>query len=191
VSVRILRAADRAAMPWKNGGGITHEIAVGPPKADLSHFDWRVSMATIERGGPFSTFPGVDRSLSVLEGALVLTIEGERLVQLDAASAPLAFPGDVSAIAGTPERPVRDLNVMTRRGAVDTEVTRLRRLDHHAAMAADTTLVISRAPDLGLRVARSVYELGMDDAALITDLGGAPIDISQIAEAFIIDFRRL
>ncbi len=190
MSLRILRAADRAAMPWKNGGGSTHEIAVGPPGANLSHFDWRVSMATVSHGGPFSTFPGIDRRLSVLDGELVLTIGDGRPLRLDPASPPLAFAGDVAVTAETPERPVRDLNVMARRDVVDVDVTRLRRLEHHAAMAADTTLIVSRSPDLGLGHAGKVYELAMDDAALITGQGGAPIDVNRIAEAFIIDFRR-
>jgi uncharacterized protein len=66
--MRILRAENYRRMPWKNGGGLTAEIAVSPESAGLDDFDWRVSMARVEAGGPFSLFPGVDRTLSILEG---------------------------------------------------------------------------------------------------------------------------
>ncbi|NEE21462.1 HutD family protein, partial [Streptomyces sp. SID7499] len=45
MTVRILRAADRAPVPWKNGGGIVREIATGPEDAGTDAFDWRVSLA--------------------------------------------------------------------------------------------------------------------------------------------------
>ena len=49
--------------PWKNGGGSTTEIAIAPPGAGLDDFDWRISLATISEDGPFSVFPGIDRTL--------------------------------------------------------------------------------------------------------------------------------
>jgi environmental stress-induced protein Ves len=55
-------------MPWKNGGDETTEVAAGPPGASLETFDWRISMAHIAQSGPFSLFPGVDRTLAVLSG---------------------------------------------------------------------------------------------------------------------------
>ncbi len=116
LGVRLLRAEGRPAAPWKNGAGVTREIAAFPFGADLEAFDWRVSMATVSAGGPFSMFPGVDRILSVLEGELVLDLEGGATARLDPGSDPFAFPGDVPVSAQTPRRPVTDLNVMTRRG---------------------------------------------------------------------------
>ncbi len=42
--------ASLAASPWKNGGGTTREIVVlGRAGADMDGFDWRVSIATIDR----------------------------------------------------------------------------------------------------------------------------------------------
>ena len=101
------------------------EIAVWPPGADMDTFDWRISMATVAQGGPFSVFPGVDRILTVLEGELTLTIDGAALRTLDPQSAPLPFPGDVPVVAESPPRPVTDLNVMLRRGRARASVSRL------------------------------------------------------------------
>ena len=55
-------------MPWKNGGGETIEIMKWPQDGDLSHFDWRISMAQVALDGPFSVFPKIDRHLAVLAG---------------------------------------------------------------------------------------------------------------------------
>ncbi|WFP74576.1 HutD family protein [Mesorhizobium sp. WSM4906] len=124
--MRILRAAGYRVMPWKNGGGTTAEIAISPDGAGLDDFDWRISMARVETGGPFSSFVGVDRTLAVLEGdGIVLDIAGRPPARLTAASAPLSFPGDVRTGAALIGGPITDLNVMTRRGRFSHAVERL------------------------------------------------------------------
>jgi environmental stress-induced protein Ves len=65
--MKILRASTHKAMPWKNGGGETAEIAVFPEGASMQDFGWRVSMAKVTENGPFSLFPDIDRTLSILE----------------------------------------------------------------------------------------------------------------------------
>jgi len=121
----LLPAGARRESRWKNGGGSTTEIAVSPEGAGLDAFDWRVSMARVERDGPFSAFPGVDRVLTIVEGALVLEVLGAPPVRLDASSPPHAFPGDAETFGRLAGGAVVDLNVMTRRGAFRAQVTRL------------------------------------------------------------------
>jgi environmental stress-induced protein Ves len=55
--VRIIRAGDCKATPWKNGDGSTTEIAIGPAGASLEAFDWRVSMARVASMGHFPISP--------------------------------------------------------------------------------------------------------------------------------------
>ncbi|HEY6483486.1 MAG TPA: HutD family protein [Steroidobacteraceae bacterium] len=62
----VLRQASFAAQPWKNGGGVTREICREPP---VGEFDWRLSLATIDRPGSFSPFPGYARTLVLVSGA--------------------------------------------------------------------------------------------------------------------------
>lgn len=113
-------------MPWKNGGGTTTEIVVSPAGAGLDAFDWRVSMARVESGGPFSLFPGIDRTLAIVEGGgIKLTIGGAIPVGLDAGSQPLAFAADIQTHAILTGGPVTDLNVMTRRGKARHSMKRL------------------------------------------------------------------
>lgn len=121
---RLTRTAFKS-MPWKNGGGETAEIAVFPHGAGLDVFGWRLSMARVAADGPFSCFEGVERTLTVLEGAgFRLTVDGVDYV-LTPDAAPLRFPGDAPASATLLGGVVTDLNVMTRRGAFYHEVRRV------------------------------------------------------------------
>ena len=124
--MRILRAEDHKRMPWKNGGGETVEIAVFPDGAGLDDFDWRVSMARVEGDGPFSSFPGIDRTLAILDGAgMVLEVDGQPSLRLTLETGPHAFPADASTSAQLIDGTVTDLNVMTRRGKVEHSVKRI------------------------------------------------------------------
>jgi len=120
------RSADYRRMRWKNGLGETAEVAIAPDGATLDSFDWRISMARVEADGPFSPFPGIDRTLSILEGeGLRLAPAGRDAVTLGPKSAPCRFAGDVACGAALVGGPVTDLNVMTRRDRYWHRVHRL------------------------------------------------------------------
>jgi environmental stress-induced protein Ves len=115
-----------AAAPWKNGGGSTREVLCWPPGSDLDHFDWRVSIATIAKDGPFSVFAGVDRRIMLLRGAGVqLAGEGVRH-HLDTPFEPLTFSGDLALQCALLGGESTDFNLMTRRarGRADLNVWR-------------------------------------------------------------------
>ncbi len=103
------------ATPWKNGGGSTRQLAIAPPGAGLDDFAWRISCARVASAGPFSAFPGIQRSLALLEGDLLLRrTNGE--TRLQACGEALDFAGE-EAIDATPlAGEVLDLNLMSRRG---------------------------------------------------------------------------
>lgn len=94
--------------PWKNGGGITHEIA---RKEERGRLLWRLSIAEVGSDGPFSAFPGLARILTVIagEGLFLDTPEG-RLSALPLA--PLTFPGDLPADCTRIAGAVRDFNLI-------------------------------------------------------------------------------
>jgi uncharacterized protein len=120
-----IKADSYRSMPWKNGGGETIEIAVFPEDAGLGAFEWRVSMAAVNSDGPFSEFPQIDRTLSILTGNGMRLQIGRMAYTLDEKSPPLAFAGDVAATATLINGPVTDLNVMTRRGVFKHHVERI------------------------------------------------------------------
>lgn len=114
--MKIIRAIDCRTTRWKNGGGSTTEVAIEPPNASLERFDWRISMAQVASDGPFSEFPGIDRSLAVIGGnGLQLSIGGKPPATLDRGSDPIQFPGDVATSARLLSGEITDLNVMSRR----------------------------------------------------------------------------
>jgi uncharacterized protein len=114
--MQFIRANSLKSSPWKNGGGETTEIAVWPTGASLDAFDWRISMATVEQDGPFSLFPGIDRTLALLKGGLKLQFKDRPNAVLTPGSAPVSFPGDIAVTGELWGGPAHDLNVMTRRG---------------------------------------------------------------------------
>ena len=108
--------ASLSAAPWKNGSGSTTEIAIAPGDATLHSFDWRLSLATIAHSGAFSQFPGVDRTLALVDGAgFTLDIDGSRHVLSDLDEGTIAFPGEAAVNATLHGGPTLDFNVMTRR----------------------------------------------------------------------------
>jgi environmental stress-induced protein Ves len=114
--MRRLGPDDYRDMPWKNGGGVTRELWKLPHPSDPARFLARVSIATVGASGPFSVFPGVDRTLMILEGAgVALTIDGTREVVLDQRLRPFAFPGEVEIQCRLLGGPVRDFNLMVDR----------------------------------------------------------------------------
>jgi environmental stress-induced protein Ves len=115
--VKLLRAQDRVAAPWKNGGGVTYEIAAWPEGAGFDTFDWRISMALVQSSGPFSRFEGVDRVLAVLEGgSMRLRFEGGEAAEVGPDRPALPFPGDRPVTAELAGDSLSDLNLMVRRG---------------------------------------------------------------------------
>jgi uncharacterized protein len=121
-SARILRADRHRRMPWRNGAGWTSEIARGPEEEPGGDPDWRISIADVDEGGPFSAFPGVDRMIVRIGPApMVLTIDGAEC-DLERFS-PLAFAGEAETSAALPDGPTKDLNVMTRRGRASARIT--------------------------------------------------------------------
>lgn len=112
----VVRRSAVDPVPWANGGGTTRELLRADDGA------WRISLADIDRDGPFSPFPGRARLLTVVDGAvLALVVDGvEQVVE---PRRPFAFDGDASVTASVPEGPVVALNVIVDAGVVDPFVT--------------------------------------------------------------------
>ena len=130
--MRVLRPADYRTTAWKNGSGRTTEIFVAPPGAGVGDFDLRLSMAEVAADGPFSAFPGIDRTLAVLRGeGLQLSTGDDEPVSLTPDSAPHRFPGDLATSARLIGGPLLDLNMMTRRDRRSHRMTRIDLIDAH------------------------------------------------------------
>jgi environmental stress-induced protein Ves len=109
-----LKPADARRVPWKNGGGTTLEFAVEPPGATFeTGFVWRLSTAEVAVPSPFSSFPGLQRTLLLLAGEGLRVDFGDRgVVDLQEPLVPLVFSGAWPATATLLGGPCTDLNLM-------------------------------------------------------------------------------
>jgi len=166
--VRIIRASDGKITPWKNGGGSTTEIAISPAGASLETFDWRVSTARVASDGPFSDFPGIDRTLTVVKGdGLVLTIGASAPVTLSSGADPVSFPGDTPTSACLTAGEIVDVNVMTRRGRFDHRLLRIDKPTSCDFGDDDIAIVLSLDGMTTVTIERDDITLDRGDAVLV------------------------
>jgi uncharacterized protein len=105
-----LTSADYTRQPWKNGRGTTTEL--WRLERD-GHLLVRLSRAAVVEDGPFSVFPGIERSLTVLSGPGFRLSGGGLDFRCDPL-VPVAFPGNLALTAtGTEGMQSEDFNVMT------------------------------------------------------------------------------
>jgi uncharacterized protein len=168
--MKLIRFADLTSKPWKNGGGTTTEIAASPEGAGFDDFDWRLSVADVASDGPFSLFPQTDRTLTLIEGkGLAMVIAGREPVTLTTASAPLSFPGDVAVNATLVDGPIRDFNVMTRRGRFTHKVTKHDLGTGPLKLFGGTIPVVVSLGTGSLTVGSASLEMAFGDVALLSD----------------------
>lgn len=141
LNTTLMRGVDLVASPWKNGGGVTREVAAWPEGAGLDTFVWRVSVADVAQPGPFSRFAGIDRTLVLLSGAGMLLDDADghthSLTQpLDIAR----FNGEAAIDARLVDGATRDFNLMLRRGAAAGGVEVWRDATEHT-LTADVVLL--------------------------------------------------
>lgn len=114
MTIRYLPATGYVTMPWKNGTGSTDEICLLPPDASRHAFELRVSRAIIATSGLFSAFPGVERTITLIEGA-GLTLEfDDHSVDLTVGQ-PHRFDSGLTPVGVPKGGTVRVVNVMAAR----------------------------------------------------------------------------
>jgi environmental stress-induced protein Ves len=142
-SPQIHRGDAALAMPWKNGGGSTRELARHP---SMGEFEWRLSVADVIASGPFSEFPGVDRIIVLLSGSGMDLAVADRadgaLVALRQPYGRHEFAGESVVSASLVDGPTTDLNLMVRRDRWSATVVR-----HDGPGRADAELVLAYVAD--------------------------------------------
>ena len=122
----LLKAAGYRPMPWKNGQGMTREIACEPASGE--GFLWRLSIAEVAASGDFSLFAGYDRTIALASGAgMRLDFAEAPAKVIDRRFEPFGFSGDWHCRCSLLAGPVSDFNLMVDRGRAraTTEVLRL------------------------------------------------------------------
>ena len=188
--MKLIRRSELRPMPWKNGGGTTCEIMAMPDGASLDAFDWRISIANIDASGPFSRFPGIDRSIAVLAGSgMRLSSPESEPVVLGADQPPWSFAGEALIDCQLSGSPTQDFNVMSRRHRVRHRLTRIHITSplQLSRSAPITGICLGSGFELGLATAAGLQaNLGLHDFALLDRLDGDFVTVSAGREASIL-----
>lgn len=120
--MKLIEFEDLPAMPWKNGGGVTRELHCQPAGASFDDFLWRVSIADVSQSGAFSSFAGVDRVITLLEGEGMDLVSDSGNHVLLSRLQPHRFRGEDKITAELAGGACQDFNLMLRRGAAAGEV---------------------------------------------------------------------
>lgn len=169
-TLTLIRGADLVAAPWKNGGGVTREVAAFPANSGLNDFAWRVSIADVAQAGPFSRFEGIDRTLVLLSGAGMVLDEadadeadGPHIVKSHALMQALdiaRFDGAARIDARLVDGATRDFNLMVRRDAAHAELDVWREASKHGeqhdtrrTFSADVVLLFCASASVTLTLA--------------------------------------
>lgn len=172
-----LRHEDYRTVPWKNGGGITREIALADDPAG-GGFLWRLSMATVSASGPFSHFPGIDRTIACLKGnGMRLSFGDGGVTDVLKGGAPLAFPGEADIHADCIDGETIDLNVMTRRDRFGHAVDHVSSAAEYIVPPGTGTRAIFFAAPATVLTAEKTVEARRFDTVILTG-ETAPVTVS-------------
>ncbi len=167
----VLDPAGYRRTPWKNGGGVTIDIAAAyRPAADPAGWDgmmWRFGRTRIEQPGPFSDLSGYDRILAVVEGSgLVLHPKFRAPIEVHAPLVPAHFPGEWAITSELTAGPVGVLNLMADRLLFKIDL--IFPLPGHAAEMSGVVCIVLALADAAVDVGGRTMALARD-AALRVD----------------------
>lgn len=180
--IRIIRSADLPATPWRNGGGLTREVASASDDRGLL---WRLSLAEVAAEGPFSAFEGLQRILTVTEGAGMRYHRGNRMIE-----APLLVPvpldGAPPVEGRLPHGPVRNVNLSYRPDTIRAEMAVLRGPmsltlgAEHSVLALHAVTGEARIGDACLSAGSTALgaraKVVLDEGACVVAVTLAPVD---------------
>jgi uncharacterized protein len=148
--IKVIRRSSFTALPWKNGGGITHEAIRVPPTGDA--FLWRVSVAQIDSSGPFSDFAGYDRKMVLLRGrGIALEFGGGKQCVLRSVGDSVEFDGAKRTRCELLDGPCVDLNLMVSKSLrMAARIERISEPTLVAAIRGETTLIFGIQDPLSL-----------------------------------------
>lgn len=123
-ALEIIRKGEFTEGRWPNGAGISWDIASAPPDVAPSERDWRFATALIERDAPFSMLPGVDRIITLIDGAgFMLDVDGLDELSINRPFVPTPFPGDSPAACRVDDGASTVLNLLLARPRITADVS--------------------------------------------------------------------
>jgi uncharacterized protein len=182
-TLRIARWNELIAVPWKNGHGITREIA---KEFGDSGFVWRLSIADVDGDGPFSTFKGMRRILTVVAGKGMELVGSDHVLQADL-GVPVEFKGDTGITSRLKNGPLRDLNLIYDPTRCCGIVSLIRPGEHHLQSLPGQTLALHcMAGAVDLDLAKPLFP---GDTALL-ETGALDFEVTASSAALLVSVER-
>jgi len=155
-------------LPWKNGGGVSVDIAWD---AETDGETWRFGRTPIVAAGPFSDYSGNDR-LQVLvagQGLVLQAPDGE--IDVRQPFRPVRFAGEIRITSRLEHGPVEVVNLIGQRARVRLDLAVLR-AGESRALAPGRTLVYCADGPATVRVGGSTHALPADGGLDLSDVEG-------------------
>ena len=168
MTVTALDPASYRRAPWKNGGGVSVDIAWD---GETGGECWRFGRTPITTPGPFSDYSGNDR-LQVLvagSGLALQTPDGE--IDLRQPFRPVRFAGETPIVSRLENGPVEVVNLIGERGRVRLDLAVLRAGDRRA-LGAGRTIAYCAAGPATVRIGDGTHELAADGGLDLSGIAG-------------------
>lgn len=121
--IRLLPRAGFTKGLWRNGRGISWDIASGDSVPSTDDFGWRFAIAEIAAPSPFSLYGPVDRVFTLIEGEGVdLCFAGGARLAVHERFVPHRFACDIPTECALAAGASKALNLFTARGRYAAEV---------------------------------------------------------------------
>jgi environmental stress-induced protein Ves len=145
--LKIIPATDFKQVPWKNGKGVTTELAINDG-GTLTDFIWRLSIASVVENGVFSNFSGYQRNLVLIEGqGIMLCHDNNHTDKLSKHLDFATFDGGSETVGTLPDQAIKDFNIITKDEQCLTKVSTF--IEHTAVtLAQGLYFVFSLAGDV-------------------------------------------
>jgi environmental stress-induced protein Ves len=112
--------------PWKNGGGVTVDIADAcRPGADPSGWEgmiWRLGRTAIVQPGPFSDLTGYERLQAVIVGAGLVLEGASGEIDLRRPFMPVRYDGGLPLVSRLESGPVEVVNLIVDRALCEADL---------------------------------------------------------------------
>jgi environmental stress-induced protein Ves len=188
MSITLLSPAGYRRFPWKNGGGVTVDIAAerldGYPEGGWQGLVWRFGRTTIPAPGPFSDLAGFDRCQVVIGGAGLVLVTPDGEIDLRQPFGPVRYRGEVPITSRLEQGPVEVVNLIADRSRVAIDLAVLQAGDSlavlpgcHVLHAPTTPAALLLGPQAGLFGGTEALAIALapDHAAQITLAGAADL----------------
>jgi environmental stress-induced protein Ves len=178
-----LQPSDYRRSPWKNGGGVTVDIAQasrpGHAPEDWAGMLWRFGRTAIVAPGPFSDLSGCDRIQVVVRGSGLVLALPDREIEVRRPWMPVRFRGEDRITTRLEDGPVEVVNLIADRAQFEIDLAVLSP-GSQSRRASETHILYAAEGAASISISGERHNL-QPDHALELDVADGAAEISHVA----------